>query len=41
MYFLEVPAWNRLLVSVVWAVGVFAVGWVYFRAKSMDISEEP
>ncbi len=41
MYFLEVPQWNRLLAATVWAVVTFTVGWVFFRSKSMEISEEP
>ena len=41
MYFLEVPAWNRLLAATAWAVVAFAIGWVYFRDQSMAISEEP
>ena len=41
MYFLQVPAWDRLLVGTAWSVAAFSVGWVYFRAKSMEISEEP
>ncbi|MEM7140387.1 MAG: ABC transporter permease [Actinomycetota bacterium] len=41
MYFLEVPQWNRLLAATAWAVITFGIGWVYFREKSMEISEEP
>lgn len=41
MYFLEVPAWNRMLAAFAWTVGTFALGWWYFRDQSMAISEEP
>ena len=41
MYFLEVPIWNRLLAAIAWAVTLFGFGWIYFRANSMSISEEP
>ncbi len=41
VYFLRVPAWNRLLAAIAWTVVSFSVGWVYFRARSMEISEEP
>lgn len=41
MYFLEVPALSRLAVSILWSTIVFTVGWIYFRSKSMAISEEP
>ena len=41
MYFLEVPVWNRLLAATVWSVVSFSIGWVYFRNRSMAISEEP
>ncbi len=41
VYFLDVPAWNRLLAATAWSAASFSVGWVYFRARSMEISEEP
>ena len=41
VYFLDVPAWDRLLAAVAWSTVSFSVGWVYFRARSMEISEEP
>ena len=41
MYFLDVPAWNRLFAATTWATITFAIGWVYFRDQSMAISEEP
>lgn len=40
-YFLDVPQWNTLLAAFAWATATFSVGWVYFRAQSMAISEEP
>lgn len=41
VYFLDVPQWNRLLAATAWGVVTFAIGWVYFRDRSMAISEEP
>ena len=40
MYFLQVPAGHKLAVSLAWTIVLFSVGWAYFRAKSMEISEE-
>lgn len=40
-YFLQVPLWNRFLAAVVWSVTTFVIGWVFFRRRSMSISEEP
>lgn len=40
-YFLQVPLWNRLLAALAWSVATFSVGWVFFRRRSMSISEEP
>ncbi len=40
-YFLDVPQWNVLLAAFAWATVTFSIGWVYFRAQSMAISEEP
>ena len=41
VYFLELPALSRLAVSILWSTSVCTVGWLYFRSKSMAISEEP
>jgi ABC-type polysaccharide/polyol phosphate export permease len=41
VYFLEVPPFATVLSALVWSVTVFGVGWVYFRHRSMEISEEP
>ena len=41
VYFLEPPSLGRVVVTTVWAAAVFGVGWVYFRHRSMEISEEP
>lgn len=41
VYFLEVPEWNRLLAAFAWSAASFTTGWIYFRARSMEISEEP
>ena len=41
VYFLQTPDPLKLLVAAAWAVGTFTVGWFYFRARSMEISEEP
>ena len=41
VYFLQVPSLGRLAAATAWASITFTVGWVYFRARSMDISEEP
>jgi len=40
-YFLQVPLWNRFLAALAWSVTTFVVGWVFFRKRSMAISEEP
>ena len=40
VYFLQTPDPLRVLVATAWAVGTFAVGWLYFRSRSMEISEE-
>ena len=41
VYFLQPPSLGRIAVSVLWSAAVFCVGWVYFRHRSMEISEEP
>ena len=41
VYFLQVPSLGRLAAAVAWAAVTFSIGWVYFRARSMEISEEP
>lgn len=41
VYFLEVPSLGRLAAATAWAAVTFTVGWIYFRARSMEISEEP
>ena len=41
VYFLQVPSLGRLAAAVAWAGVTFTIGWVYFRARSMEISEEP
>lgn len=41
VYFLEVPSGGKLLVGAVYAATTFTIGWLYFRARSMAISEEP
>ena len=41
VYFLQAPALGKLLAGVAYASVTFTVGWVYFRARSMAISEEP
>jgi len=40
-YFLQVPSLAKLGTAILWSVLVFVIGWVYFRARSMAISEEP
>lgn len=39
-YFLQVPQWNHLLASLCWAGVASVLGVIYFRHKSMAISEE-
>ncbi len=41
VYFLDTPDLSRLLAASAWAVASFTTGWIYFRARSMEISEEP
>ena len=41
VYFLEVPPLTTVLSAFVWSGAVFCIGWVYFRRRSMEISEEP
>ena len=41
VYFLEVPTLGHLAAASAWATLTLTVGWTYFRARSMDISEEP
>jgi ABC-type polysaccharide/polyol phosphate export permease len=41
VYYLRVPSLGRVLAALVWASGTFCVGWIYFRRRSMEISEEP
>ena len=40
-YFLQVPLWNRFLVALAWSLVTFTSGWIFFRRRSMSISEEP
>lgn len=40
-YFLQVPLWNRFLAALAWSAATFSIGWVFFRRRSMSISEEP
>lgn len=40
VYFLQVPDIGRLAAAVAWSAATFTVGWVYFRARSMEISED-
>ncbi len=41
VYFLEVPSLSRLATAAGWAAGSFGLGLLYFRRRSMQISEEP
>lgn len=41
VYFLQVPSAAKLVAGAGYAAMAFAIGWVYFRARSMEISEEP
>lgn len=41
VYFLEVPPLTTLASALAWSAAVFSLGWVYFRRRSMEISEEP
>ena len=41
VYFLQTPSAGKLLAGFGYAVVTFSIGWVYFRARSMEISEEP
>ena len=41
VYFLEVPNAADLVTATAWAFGTFALGLIYFRRRSMAISEEP
>jgi len=40
-YFLQVPSLTKLLIGFGYSAATFTVGWFYFRARSMEISEEP
>ena len=40
-YFLQTPLWNRFLAALGWSVATFSIGWVFFRRRSMSISEAP
>ena len=41
VYFLEVPSVSRLVTAAGWAAASFGLGLLYFRRRSMQISEEP
>ena len=41
VYFLQAPSAGKLVAGLGYAVVTFSIGWVYFRARSMEISEEP
>ena len=41
VYFLEAPRLSQLAVAAGWAAVSFTLGWMYFRRRSMRISEEP
>lgn len=41
VYFLEVPAAADLVTAAAWAFATFTLGLIYFRRRSMAISEEP
>ncbi|MFQ5556592.1 MAG: ABC transporter permease [Acidimicrobiales bacterium] len=41
VYFLDVPSLGNVLAAVAWATVSLVPGWVYFRKRSMEISEEP
>ena len=41
IYFLDVPSAGKLLVGLGYASVTFSIGWIYFRSRSMAISEEP
>ena len=41
VYFLEVPSLSRLATAAGWAAASFGLGLLYFRRRSMQISEEP
>ena len=41
VYFLQVPKLTELLAAFAWTTVSFTTGWIYFRARSMEISEEP
>ena len=41
VYFLQPPSLAQLAIALSYAVVAFGSGWVYFRNRSMRISEEP
>lgn len=41
VYFLEAPRLSQLAIAAAWATASFTLGWMYFRRRSMRISEEP
>ncbi len=41
VYFLQVPTLGHLAAASAWAGVALTIGWTYFRARSMEISEEP
>ena len=41
VYFLEAPQLSQLALAAGWAAASFTLGWIYFRRRSMRISEEP
>ena len=41
VYFNEAPPLTELLKMLAWAAGSFSLGLLYFRRRSMEISEEP
>ena len=41
VYFLEAPSLGQLATAAGWAAASFTLGWMYFRRRSMRISEEP
>ena len=41
VYFLEAPSLGQFATAAGWAAASFTLGWMYFRRRSMRISEEP
>ena len=41
VYYLRAPSPTQMLTAFIWAAGTFTCGLLYFRRRSMQISEEP